>query len=260
MTKPKVLVLCGYGINCDYETQFAFSSNGADADRVHVNDLISKKNTFQQYQILAIPGGFAFGDDLGSGKVLAVKLSSHLQENLLRFLERGNLIIGICNGFQVLVKLGMLPGSGLSLKQTTTLTANESGKFEDRWVYLKSNVNSQNIFTSGIERLYLPVRHGEGRFITQDEKTLQLLRSNNQIALQYVDEDNNEGSYPYNPNGSVDNIAGICDTTGRVFGLMPHPEAFLSEMNHPRWTRKPKTIVTAKKIFSNAVEYVKNNM
>ncbi len=258
--KPKVLVLTGYGINCDYETEYAFSSSGGEAHRIHVNSLIEKPALLEQYQILAIPGGFAYGDDLGSGKILAVKLASHLSDALSQFLEKKKLIIGICNGFQVLVKLGMLPGAGKKFQQTSTLTFNESGKFEDRWVHLNVRAKSPCVFTKDIEYLSLPVRHGEGCFVTENQATLERLIKNNQIVLQYVDDKRKEAGYPWNPNGSQNNIAGICDVTGRVFGLMPHPEAFLEPTNHPSWTRKSETIVTAKKIFLNAIEYVKTNL
>lgn len=255
--KPRALVLAGYGLNTDYELAYGFELAGAQADRLHLNDLISHKVLLEGYQILAIPGGFAFADDLGAGKVLAERLRVHLMDDLLRFIEDRKLILGVCNGFQVLVKLGLLPAIAQYGVQEATLTFNDSGRFEDRWVYLKPNKDSKCIFTQGIESLYLPVRHSEGKFVPRDEQVLRRLEKNGQIVLKYVDVCGREAGYPWNPNGSIENIAGICDPTGRVFGLMPHPEAFLFKVNHPRWTREELPEEgQGLKIFKNAVGYV----
>ncbi len=267
--KVKALVLTGYGLNTDYEMQLAFELAGAQAERVHLKDIISgaapPQGQLEDFQILAIPGGFAFADDIGAGKVLATKLKVHLLDKLIRFVEDGRLILGVCNGFQVLIKLGLLPALNHYGVQEATLTFNDSGRFEDRWVYLKTVQQSNGraveqskcVFTRGIESLYLPVRHGEGKFVPRDEHVLEQLEKNGQIVLKYVDECGQEAGYPWNPNGSVKNIAGICDPTGRVFGLMPHPEAFLFKMNHPRWTREELPEEgQGLKIFKNAVEYV----
>jgi len=258
--KPKTLVLTGYGINCDYETQHAFNLVGADAKRVHINDIIDKLESLDEYHILAFPGGFSFGDDISSAKVLANKIKFNIFDELQKFIDDGKVIIGICNGFQAMVKLGILPAFERNYKkQTTTLTFNDSGRFEDRWVYMKANPKSRCIFTKGIDNLYLPVRHGEGKFVTSNV-FLQKLNKNNQIALRYVDEKGNLAGYPWNPNGSLENIAGICDETGRIFGLMPHPEAYLHMTNHPRWTReKLADEGMGVKIFRNAVEFIKEN-
>jgi phosphoribosylformylglycinamidine synthase subunit PurQ / glutaminase len=255
--KPKVLVLTGYGINCDYETQHAFNMVGGDARRVHINDIIGGIEKLEDYQIMAFPGGFSFGDDIASGKVLANKVRFNLFDDLKKFIDDGKLVIGICNGFQVMVKMGLLPAfDGNYNKQVTTLTFNDSGKFEDRWVYLRGNPKSKCVFTRGINDLYLPVRHGEGKFIT-NEAFLRKLEDGNQIALRYVGNSGNPAGYPWNPNGSQGNIAGICDETGRVFGLMPHPEAHLYCTNHPRWTRGEAGAEGAGvKIFRNAVAYI----
>ena len=225
MRKPRALVLTGYGINCDYETAHAFNlpAVGGDGVRVHLNDLIAAPQMLRDYQIFAIPGGFSFGDDIASGKVLAVKLRGRLLEPLRAFVEHGRLVLGICNGFQVLVKLGLLPNLEGECRQDVTLTFNDSGHFEDRWVYLKVNPASNCVFTTGVDRVYLPVRHGEGKFIPRDMSTLETLEARHGIVMRYVDKDGQLGGYPWNPNGSVANIAGICDLTGRVFGLMPHP-------------------------------------
>ena len=255
--KPKALILTGYGLNTEYELQHAFNLAGADADRVHINDLIDGHVSMSDYQILGIPGGFAFADDLGGGKVMAQRIKKHLFDDLLKFIEDEKLIFSACNGFQVLVKLGLLPGISQDHQQEVTLTFNDSGRFENRWVYLKVNADSPNVFTQGMDMLYLPVRHGEGKFVARDEAVLSALQDNNQIALRYSDEAGNPAEYPWNPNGSVDDIAGICDETGRIFGLMPHPEAYLYKYNHPRWTRGgvPEE-GQGLQIFKNAVSYI----
>jgi phosphoribosylformylglycinamidine synthase len=258
--KPKILILTGYGVNCDYETEHAFNLVGGDAKRVHMNDVIDKIENLEDYQIIAFPGGFSFGDDISSGKVLANKVKFNMFEDLQRFIDDGKLVMGICNGFQSLVKAGLLPAfEGNYKKQTVTLTFNDSGKFEDRWIYLKVNPKSRCVFVKNIDTLYLPVRHGEGKFVA-DEILLQKLNKNNQIAFRYVDEKGNLAGYPWNPNGSSESIAGICDETGRVFGLMPHPEAHLYGTNHPRWTReKLAEEGMGVKVFRNAVEFIKEN-
>jgi phosphoribosylformylglycinamidine synthase len=262
--KPRVLILTGYGINCDYETEYAFSMPGvgARAERVHVNDLIdgsSNGTSLEDYHILAIPGGFSYGDDIAAGKALASKLRHHLSEELDKFVADGKLIIGICNGFQVLVRLGLLPAVGKRYhEQQVTLMYNDSNKFEDRWVYLEADPKSHCIFTRGIDKIYLPVRHGEGKLVAKDSELLKTLGRRGHVALRYVDADGEPGGYPYNPNGSQGNIAGLCDSTGRIFGLMPHPEAYLFRTNHPRWTREKLPAKGMGVIFfRNAVDFVK---
>lgn len=259
--------MTGYGINCDYETQYAFNMPrvGGRAERVHVNDLIDGTavgKSLGDYDILAIPGGFAHGDDIAAGKVLANKLLNHLGEQLLRFIKDGKLIIGICNGFQVLVKMGLLPAVGGRYdEQQVTLTYNDSNKFEDRWVYLSANPESRCIFTRGLDRIYLPVRHGEGKLVARDPETLRELHARGHVALQYVDEEGNLSGYPGNPNGSQDNIAGLCDPTGRIFGLMPHPEVYVYPTNHPRWTReKVPAEGMGVAVFRNAVRFIRESL
>jgi phosphoribosylformylglycinamidine synthase len=257
--KPRALVLTGFGINTDEETTHAFSlpSVGGEGVRVHLNDLIAAPQMLRAYQILAIPGGFSFGDDIASGKVLAVKLRTHLLEPLREFVARGRLVLGICNGFQALVKLGLLPNLTSECTQDVTLTFNDSGRFEDRWVYLEVNPASSCVFTMGMDRVYLPVRHGEGKFIPRDEATLETLTARQCVVMRYVDKAGGLAGYPWNPNGSVANVAGLCDATGRVFGLMPHPEAYLHFTNHPRWTREPVPPEgMGVQVFRNAVTYV----
>ena len=257
--KPKVLILYGYGINCDNETGYGFELAGGEVEKVHINQLIIGEKKLKDYQILAIPGGFSFGDDIGAGKVLATKIKYNLAAEFSEFIKEGKLIIGICNGFQVMVKLGILPGFDKNYdRQEVTLTFNDSGRFEDRWVYLKINQKSPCIWTKKIETIYLPVRHGEGKFVFKKEKIRERLVSQNQIVAQYTDDKGNLAGYPFNPNGSELNIAGLCDETGRIFGLMPHPEAFLFSQNHPRWTREEVKRGEGVKIFENAINFIKN--
>ncbi len=262
MKKPKVCVLRTAGTNCDKETVFAFQKSGADTELVHINSLINAEKNLSSYQILAIPGGFSYGDDIAAGKIFANELKNKLADDLKKFIAEGKLIIGICNGFQILVKSGLLPGNP-QLKQDTSLIINDSGKFEDRWVYLrqKEKGKRQNcVWTRNIpEIIYLPVAHGEGKFITQDKALLGKLKRNHQIVFQYCDEKGKLAGYPYNPNGSTDNIAGICDETGRILGLMPHPERHIDIRQHPRWaSSKNKKQGDGFAIFKNGVEYAKN--
>ncbi|MDP3105239.1 MAG: phosphoribosylformylglycinamidine synthase I [Candidatus Methanoperedens sp.] len=254
---PKVLILTGYGINCDIETKHAFDLAGAQAERIHLTDLLDGSVKLSDYHILALPGGFSFGDDIASGKVLANMIKYNLGEQVQEFIEDGKLIIGICNGFQAMVKMGLLPAfGGDHSRQDVTLTFNDSGRFENRWVHMKSSPGSKCVFTRGIENIYLPVRHGEGKFVAKDPHVLEKLKKNHQIVFRYVDKDGNPAGYPHNPNGSIDNIAAICDETGRVFGLMPHPEAFMHRTNHPAWTREELPEEGAGiAIFRNGVEY-----
>ncbi|MBI3587762.1 phosphoribosylformylglycinamidine synthase I [Candidatus Micrarchaeota archaeon] len=256
MATVRACVLYGFGINCDCETQHAFQSAGAFAERIHVNDLISGGRKLSEFDILAFPGGFSFGDDLGSGKVLGNKFKFNLKGELAQFVADGKLVIGICNGFQSLVKMGLLPGlEGDYFTQRATLTFNDSGKFEDRWVHLKLNPSSKCVWTRGIEGLYLPVRHGEGKFVAGDS-VLDELERNGQVVAQYVNASGGIAGYPLNPNGSLRSIAGVCDPEGRIFGLMPHPEAYNHPTNHPRWTRGGVRGVEKHlglKVFANAV-------
>jgi len=261
MAEPRALILVGFGINCDYETEHAFQLAGAFARRLHLNDLLADKGLLARYHILALPGGFSFGDHIASGRVLANRLRYALGSELISFIADGKLVIGICNGFQVLVKMGLLPGFDVDFKQTVTLTLNYSGKFEDRWVYLKADSKANCVFSGGIDSLYLPVRHGEGKFMTDNPETLDRLRVNGQVVLRYCSPEGGSPDYPFNPNGSEDDIAAICDSTGRVFGMMPHPEGYLYRENHPRWTReKLPSEGLGRQIFRNAVEYVRNNL
>jgi len=261
--KPKALILRTAGTNCDKETVFAFEASGADVESLHINILSANKKRLHDFQILVIPGGFSYGDDIAAGKILANELKYKLQDELKKFIQDRKLIIGICNGFQILVKAGILPGNK-EFKQEVTLTLNDSAKFEDRWVYLKiQELNSKNqkcIWTKDLpEIIRLPVAHGEGKFIAEDKSVLNRLSENNQIVFQYCDQQGELAGYPDNPNGSILNIAGICDETGRIFGLMPHPERHFAQSQDPARLRlKDKVHLSdGALIFRNGVEYVK---
>ncbi|MFH1424651.1 MAG: phosphoribosylformylglycinamidine synthase I [archaeon] len=254
----KALILTGYGINCDYETQHVFELAGAEAEKVHINELINGAKKLEDYQILALPGGFSFADNLGGGKVLMLKMKNNLDEQIQQFVSDQKLIIGICNGFQVLMKYPLLPTPD---EQSFTLTHNDSARLEDRWTYLKVEQDSPCIWTKGIEKMYLPVRHGEGKFVPKDDSVLKEMQKNKQLVMRYTDSEGNlNPPYPFNPNGSVDGIAGFCGKSGRIFGLMPHPEAFIHRTNHPRWTREDVKEPEGIKIFKNAVEYAEKQL
>jgi phosphoribosylformylglycinamidine synthase len=249
----KALVLFGYGINCQEESKYVIEKTGGKADIVHLNELIEKPKILENYNMLMIPGGFSFGDDLGSGKVFGNKIKFHIKDELSDFIKEGKLVLGVCNGFQIMVKMGLLPIP--DFKQRVTLTHNDSGRYEDRWVLLKTNPKTNCIFSKGIEYLLVPVRHGEGKFIAENEEVLKTIKENEQVVFQYVDEKGELGKYPFNPNGSIENIAGICDKSGRVLGLMPHPEAFNIPENCPYWPRGAIKEALGLKVFKNAVEY-----
>lgn len=258
--KPKVLVLKTDGINCDEELAFAFKLAEGDAKIVHVNELRNKDQSLANYQILAVPGGFSYGDDIVSGKILATELTSFFSEELQKFIERKNtLIIGICNGFQVLVRTGLLPFRKLG-KMQVTLTNNDSGKFECRWVDLAIDEKTNCVFLQNFkgQKVSYQVAHGEGKFFT-NEKTLKEIEQSNLTAFRYINESGNPTqNYPNNPNGALNAIAGITDTTGRILGLMPHPERFVLKEHHPNWRRikikKPQGLP----IFENMVSFIKN--
>lgn len=241
METVRVAVLKAAGTNCDQETLHAFRLAGAQVELVWVQELREGKKRLDPFHILAIPGGFTYGDDLGAGRLLASEIQHRLEEQLGPFLERGKLAIGICNGFQALVKAGVLPSGRLGSPQEATLTWNDSGKFEDRWTYLRSEFNVC-IWAQGMEETFeLPVAHAEGKFLPRDSTVLEHLLGFGQIVFHYTDTQGREAGYPWNPNGSVGNIAGICDPSGRVFGLMPHPERHVTATQHPRWTREGRS-------------------
>ena len=261
MKKVKVIILRTAGTNCDQETAFAFELAGASAELVHINELARRAKALDSYQILAIPGGFTYGDDIGSGKILANELKFNIEEDIQKFINDGKLIIGICNGFQILVKAGLLPNlSGDFQTIEATLTLNDSNKFEDRWIYLKKR-GKRCIWTAGIDDIIqLPVAHGEGKFIPRDKGVLNALKKDGLIVFEYVDEHGDRAGYPHNPNGSVENIAGICDRTGRIFGLMPHPERHISPYQNPAWSSTKSgghEEGDGLAIFKNGVDFVK---
>jgi phosphoribosylformylglycinamidine synthase I len=270
-SKVKAIVLTGNGTNCEMEMAHACKLAGADVvDIVHISELLFGERRLSNYTFLNLPGGFLDGDDLGSAKAGANRFlhariageNEMLIEELLQFISAGKLILGVCNGFQIMVKLGLLPAlDGNLTKQSSTLTFNDSGRFEDRWVYLKANAQSPCVFTKGIDVAYYPVRHGEGKFVPESQSILEEIEKKNLVALQYSSA---EGTltmdYPANPNGSISAIAGLCNETGRLFGLMPHPEAYLHRTNHPRWTREnlPEE-GQGLTIFRNAFNFIRSN-
>ncbi len=271
--KVRAIVLTGNGTNCEMEMAHACRLAGADeVDIVHLSSLLYGEISLDDYHFLNLPGGFLDGDDLGSAKAGANRIlhagvhgqGEKLYAQFDRFIRQGKLILGVCNGFQLLVKLGMLPGlEGRYDEQRVTLTVNDSGRFEDRWVYLRTNTHSPCIFTKGLGGIYLPVRHGEGKLVARDGETLAALTARELIALQYCQANYQAATmdYPANPNGSASGIAGICDETGRIFGMMPHPEAYSHYTNHPRWTREkltPEGMGVA--IFRNAVAFIRTNL
>lgn len=265
--KPRVLVPVGYGLNCEEETVFIYRLLGADVDKIHMNDLMENPKIIRDYHIIDLIGGFVDGDHIAAGIIHANRLRYDLEEELQAFIQADKLIIGVCNGFQTLVKAGLLPGFESDYKsQRITLIYNDSGKFEDRWVHLAVNRDSNCIWTRGIEKLYLPVRHGEGKIRT-DPFVLEKLKNNNQLVLFYANpiDGNPTMEYPHNPNGSDMAIAGICDPTGRIFGLMPHREAFWSPYNHPKWHRIKITGKLPREgpgvqVSRNGVEYVRDHL
>lgn len=265
--KVKVCVMYGDGINCDNETLEAFRLARGEPRKALISDVEDKTVNLEDYHILAFPGGFSAADYLGAGKYYAIKAKAQIGDEIMRFVEDGKLIVGICNGFQILTNYPLLPSP--TGERCLSVTHNESARFEDRWVHLKINEDSPCVFTRGIEMMHLPCRHGEGRVVVSDGKALETLRNDCQVVAWYSHEDGTRanGDYPSNPNGSIEDIAGVCDKSGKIFGWMPHPEAFLHFTNDPDWTLK-REILRRKgqdipevgeglKVFKNAVDYVK---
>ncbi len=269
---PHVLILRAPGVNCDQETAYAFEKAGATTERLHVNRLLENPSLFEQFQVLCLPGGFCYGDDIASGRILANQLHHHLSDRLMAFRDAGKLVLGICNGFQVLIKTGLLFPITDDQQPLATLTWNACGRFQDRWVKLETDPRSKCVFLRDIQSVYIPVAHAEGRFVTKDAATLRALDEAGQLALRYAPQDatpwggnaplydeNGILAYPANPNGAMANVAGMCDETGRVLGLMPHPERHISPTQHPRWTRETPGNLPAEgdglQLFRNAVEY-----
>ena len=269
MAKVNALVLTGFGLNCDYETAYAFEKAGADSRCVHINSVIDGSIRLNDHHILAFIGGFGWGDDHGAGVIQAVRLKTSIGDRILEFIDQGRLVIGICNGFQALVNLGLLPGfDGDYQSRSVALTHNECGNFRNQWVHLRVNEKSPCVFTHGMHEADFPVRHGEGRLYA-DSPVIRRLQDDHQIVLRYALPDGSPaaGQFPHNPNGSVDDIAGICDPTGRIFGLMPHPEAYHDWTNHPDWLRVRERArregrsfgdgpTVGIRLLSNAVQYL----
>ncbi len=258
MKRPKALILKADGINRDEDLRFAFELAGADAKLVHINDLRLKYEKLSDYQILGIPGGFAYGDDIVAGKVLAVEIIAYLGDEIRKFISRpSTAVIGICNGFQVLVRTGLVPFGHLG-EMDATLINNDSGHFECRWIKLKAEKNSKSKFLQGMENetIWYPVAHGEGKFVATP-KVLNQIEKDNLVAFRYVDDNGKPTQkYPDNPNGAMNAIVGISDETGRILGLMPHPECFVRIEQHPNWRRGEVKSPQGLPLFENIVKFV----
>lgn len=259
-TKPKVLVLKADGINRDEDIAFAFTLAGGEAKIVHINELRTKNESLKNYHIIALPGGFSYGDDIASGKIQAIEMTTFFGNELKKFIERKNTaIIGVCNGFQTLVRTGLLPFRHIGTMDAT-LTNNDSGHFECRWVNMRAEDNSICKFVNGMEEAIVsyPVAHGEGKFFA-DDVMLKKIEEEHLVVFRYVDEKGNPTqSYPQNPNGALNAIGGICDPTGRILGLMPHPECFVRKEQHPNWRRNDIQRPHGLPLFENIVNFVKN--
>ncbi len=249
--KPNVLILRAPGTNCDLETAYAFEVAGATTERIHVNRILENPGIMDRFQIMCFPGGFSYGDDIAAGRVLATKVRVSLFDAIHEFRNAGKLILGICNGFQILIKSGILVADD-EQGAPVTLTWNRSGVYTDRWTHLVVR-SDKSVFLRGVESLYLPIAHAEGKFMARDEAALDKLEAEGRLALRYLPAEN--------PNGAMRDVAGVCDETGRVFGLMPHPERHIDKTQHPNWTRLQLSPEFATKvgdglaIFKNAVEF-----
>lgn len=259
MAKPRVLILRAPGTNCDLETGFAFEKVGAEVVAVHVNQLMQSPELGKKFQILCFPGGFSYGDDIAAGRILAQRLNTHLSDLIEHFRSSDKLVLGICNGFQIMMRLGIFFSEPKS-DPPATLTLNRQARFEDRWVHLKVT-NSKCVFLRGIDSMYLPMAHAEGRFVMRDANSRQALLANEQLSLRYCHADGLTSDqvleFPVNPNGADLNVAGISDSSGRIFGLMPHPERHIDPTHHPFWTRRNPQPENGDglAVFANATAY-----
>lgn len=264
--KPKVLVITGYGINCEEEIAYSFNTTGGEAEVIHINDLIENPKKLDNTQILAFPGGFSYGDDTGSGNAMANKIRNNIFEELLKFIQRDTLTIGICNGFQIITNLGLVPATdGNYGKTEAVLMHNKQARYECRWIHIK-NTSKKCVWTQNIDLLHVPIAHGEGNFYTPEE-TFQKLKQNDQIVFRYTNPDGSaaNGLFPSNPNGAMDDIAAICDESGRIMGMMPHPERFNSFYNEYDWPEKKEKLLRNNQqidttgegliIFKNGINY-----
>lgn len=263
MAKPRVLILRAPGTNCDPETAFAFDRAGGQSQVVHLNRLVEKPDLVNDFQILCIPGGFSFGDDIAAGRIFAQQMQHHVADALHAFRSQEKLVLGICNGFQVLINTGLLLSAEESEGRPATLTWNDCRKYEDRWVQLSCD-SRKCVFLDGVDAMYLPIAHAEGRFVARCDKQLQTWSEQGQLALRYSLPAEQQGKaasgsgvpYPWNPNGSMADVAGVCDASGRIFGMMPHPERFIEPIQHPRWTREPnREVGDGLAIFQNAIKF-----
>lgn len=259
MATPRVLILRAPGTNCDVETAHAFEICGAKTASIHVNQLIESPELGRDFQILCFPGGFSYGDDIAAGRILAQRLNVHLSDLVESFRAEDRLVLGICNGFQIMMRLGLFfPGK--EQQPPATLTENVQARFDDRWVHL-CNSGSNSVFMDGIDKIYLPMAHAEGRFALRTPEAGQQLAAAGQLGLRYTTKDGGSEDdilpRPHNPNGADLNVAGISDQTGRVFGLMPHPERHIEATHHPFWTRRKEQPEhgEGRKIFENACNF-----
>ena len=263
--KPRTLILRTAGTNCDVETAYAFELAGASAERVHLNRVLDRPGMLSEFQLLAFPGGFSYGDDIAAGRILANQILHHLRDAVRSFIDAGKPVIGVCNGFQVLIKTDLLPGELAGRAgQNCTLAHNLGGRFVDRWVHLHSR-SKRSVWTQELDALELPIAHGEGRFVPADEAVRSALWEQERVALVYARPDGSpvDGRPPHNPNGSVDDIAGICDASGLVLGLMPHPERYVSLLQHPAWScreGRQDAPGAGLKVFINAVGHVRQGV
>jgi phosphoribosylformylglycinamidine synthase len=262
--KPDILIITGYGLNCEAESCEAWQRAGAKVTLIHLNDLIENPARLQQSQGLMFIGGFSYGDHMTSGHVFAQRVKHRLRDELQRFIDDEKIIMGVCNGFQTMTKIGLLPGLNKQyFDQTVALIQNDCGCFQDYWVQLSFDPESPCIFTRGLTSMMLPIRHGEGKLFTLEQDVIQAIEDKHCAACRYVDPATEKPTqkFPHNPNGSIHAIAGLCDPTGRIFGLMPHPEAFLFPHNHPQWellkiSGELPPQGEGQKLFNNAVAYL----
>lgn len=258
--QPRVLIITGYGLNCEAESRYAWEKAGASVCLVHFHDVLARPALLHDFGGLMFIGGFSYGDHMGSGHVFGLRVRHRLREDLAKFVAEGKIILGVCNGFQILTKVGLLPGLDSEyFEQKVALIQNDCGAFQNFWVKLGFNPASPCIFTRGLELMALPIRHGEGKFFTPKRSILKKLEELGCVACRYIDPQTGEPTqaFPHNPNGSLHAIAGLCDPTGRIFGLMPHPEAYLFPENDPHWLTKLPEEASGLKIFQNGVAYLR---
>lgn len=264
LMKPPILIITGYGVNCEAESRHAWELAGGAPSLVHLNDLLDRPAILHDYRALMFIGGFSYGDHMSSGHAFALRVRHRLSEELRRFIAQGKLVLGVCNGFQIMVKLGLLPGlDGEFFEQRVSLMQNDCGAFQNFWVTLRFERSSRCVFTQGLSTLPLPIRHGEGKIFTPDTELLKRMEEEGCVACRYADPATGEATdkFPHNPNGSLNAIAGLCDPSGRVFGLMPHPEAYLYPENHPQWDFQrlrgelPESGLGLQ-LFQNAIRYL----